>query len=249
MRILSNANRTSGGTEFGQLFTQWVEQARTGGDRHAVGCRSAIQTAHPRAGGLCDGSTCRPIPQMCTSFVVAVQQSLGHPAQVDGRRACPSDIADSRQEHSDDPALLRVEAPVRESLAVRLTVGDTLQVDVPALEEEVEGRIDEIVPFAERGARTMLVKVSVPRTDGRLFAGMFARVGVPGDVRARLLVPEAAIERVGQLDFVRVLGEGGALERRLVTTGGPAAGGRVEVLSGLRGGERVSVGVRAVGVD
>ncbi|MCA9502450.1 MAG: efflux RND transporter periplasmic adaptor subunit [Myxococcota bacterium] len=148
-----------------------------------------------------------------------------------------------------DPALLRVEAPVRESLAVRLTVGDTLQVDVPALEEEVEGRIDEIVPFAERGARTMLVKVSVPRTDGRLFAGMFARVGVPGDVRARLLVPEAAIERVGQLDFVRVLGEGGALERRLVTTGGPAAGGRVEVLSGLRGGERVSVGVRAVGVD
>ena len=31
-----------------------------------------------------------------------------------------------------DPTLLRVEAPVRESLAVRLRVGDPLRVDVPA---------------------------------------------------------------------------------------------------------------------
>ncbi|MFQ5698065.1 MAG: efflux RND transporter periplasmic adaptor subunit [Myxococcota bacterium] len=49
-----------------------------------------------------------------------------------------------------DPALLRVEAPVRESLAVRLRVGDPLRVDIPVLGEPVEGRIDEIVPFAER---------------------------------------------------------------------------------------------------
>ncbi len=140
-----------------------------------------------------------------------------------------------------DPTLLRVEAPVRESLAVTLEVGDSLAVDVPALGEPVDGRIDEIVPFAEPGARTLLVKVSLPRSDARLFAGMFARVAIPAGERWRLLVPGAAIERVGQLEYVTVLAAGDVPERRLVTTGEPALAGRVEVLSGLQAGERVRV--------
>jgi RND family efflux transporter MFP subunit len=140
-----------------------------------------------------------------------------------------------------DPALLRVEAPVRESLAVRLRVGDPLRVEVPALGAAVDGRIDEIVPFAERGARTLLVKVALPRSDERLFAGMFARVAIPAGERRLLRVPEAAIERVGQLEFVTVAAPGGAAERRLVTTGERVQAGFVEVLSGLRAGERVQV--------
>lgn len=138
-----------------------------------------------------------------------------------------------------DPALLRVETPVRESLAVQLDVGDPLTVDVPALGEPVEGRIDEIVPFAERGARTLLVKVSLPRTDARLYAGMFARVAIPAGERRRLIVPDAAVERVGQLEFVTVATPGGEPERRLVTTGERARSGYVEVLSGLQAGDRV----------
>jgi hypothetical protein len=118
---------------------------------------------------------------------------------------------------------------------------------VPALGAPVEGRIDEIVPFAERGARTLLVKVSLPRSDARLFAGMFARVAIPAGERRRLLVPEAAVERVGQLAFVTVVTQEGAPERRLVTTGELAAEGLVEVLSGLRAGERVATGEAPVG--
>jgi membrane fusion protein, multidrug efflux system len=138
-----------------------------------------------------------------------------------------------------DPTRLRVEAPVRESLAVHLTVGDVMRVDVPALGEPVEGRIDEIVPFAERGARTLLIKVSLPRTDGRLFAGMFARVAIPAGERRRLLVPDLAVERIGQLEFATVIDSDGSVERRLVTTGEPAGDQAVEVLSGLQAGERV----------
>ena len=138
-----------------------------------------------------------------------------------------------------DPALLRVEAPVRESLAVGLGLGDVLRVEVPALGGPVDGTVDEIVPFAERGARTLLVKVSLPRTGARIFAGMFARVAIPAGERRRLLVPEAAVERVGQLEFATVVHSDGRLERRVVTTGEQARGGTVEVLSGLAGGERV----------
>lgn len=137
-----------------------------------------------------------------------------------------------------DPALLRVEAPVRESLAVRLGVGDSLRVEVPALGEPVQGRIDEIVPFAEAGSRTLLVKVSLPRSDARLFAGMFARVAIPAGERTRLLVPERAVDRIGQLEYVDVVVGDGA-DRRLVTTGERAEAGRIEVLSGLQAGERV----------
>jgi len=140
-----------------------------------------------------------------------------------------------------DPALLRVEAPVRESLAVRLAVGDAVRVDVPALGEPVLGRIDEIVPFAEPGARTLLVKVSLPRTDARLFAGMYARIAIPAGERQRLLVPAAAIERIGQLEFATVVDDEGAAERRLVTTGEGAGDAKIEVLSGLRASERVRV--------
>ncbi len=140
-----------------------------------------------------------------------------------------------------DPSLLRVEVPVRESLAVALAVGDVLRVEVPALDETLEGPIDELVPFAEPGARTLLVKVRLPRTDGRLFAGMFARVAIPAGVRRRIVVPERAVQRVGQLESVLVVSESGEVERRMVTTGQRAGAARVEVLSGLTPGERVLV--------
>jgi RND family efflux transporter MFP subunit len=139
-----------------------------------------------------------------------------------------------------DPSALRVEVPVRETLAVRLDVGDALRVEVPAVETQVEGVVDEIVPFAEPGARTLLVKVRLPPRPG-LFAGMFARVAIPADARTRLVVPEASIERVGQLEFATVLVEDGTATRRLVTTGRRLSPERVEVLSGLAEGERVLV--------
>lgn len=138
-----------------------------------------------------------------------------------------------------DPTVLRVEVPVRESLAVRLAVGAPLKVQIPSLEEEFEGVIDEIVPVAEPGARTLLIKARIPY-DERLFAGMFARAALPAGERARLVAPERSVERVGQLEFVMVVGEGGP-ERRMVTTGPRLEEGLIEVLSGLAAGERVAL--------
>jgi len=143
-----------------------------------------------------------------------------------------------------DPNLLRVEAPVRESRAVTLEVGQALRLEIDALGRTFEGTIDEIVPFAEPGARTLLVKVRLPVHDEQIFAGMFARVAIPAGESRRLLIPAGVVERIGQLEFVQVLGPEDALERRLVTTGTRADGDRVEVLSGLRAGERVRVASR-----
>jgi RND family efflux transporter MFP subunit len=139
--------------------------------------------------------------------------------------------------HIYDPAMLRIEAPVRESLAVGLRTGQALAVE-SMRSAPLRGAIDEIVPFAEPGARTLLVKVRLPQ-DPALFAGMFGRVEVPAGEATRLLVPRAAIERVGQLEFVTVLRADGGVERRLVTSGRDRDEEEVEVLSGLAEGERV----------
>jgi RND family efflux transporter MFP subunit len=139
-----------------------------------------------------------------------------------------------------DPSVLRAEIPVRESLGVGLKLGDTLRVEVESLGLRVDGTVDEIVPFAETGARTLLVKVRLP-ANPRLYAGLFARAAIPAGERTRIVVPEAAIVREGQLEQVWMAGASGAAALRAVTTGERLPDGRIEVLSGLDPGERVRV--------
>jgi len=135
-----------------------------------------------------------------------------------------------------DPTALRVEVPVRETLAVRLSLGQTITVEIPALGETAKGAIDEIVPFAETGARTLLVKIRLPQ-DPRLFAGMYARAAFPAGRETVLAIPAELVQRIGQLEFVAVVGPDGAQERRAVTTGQDLGAGLVEALSGLSEGE------------
>jgi RND family efflux transporter MFP subunit len=137
-----------------------------------------------------------------------------------------------------DPGLMRLEAAVREGLAVHLAPGQRLDVDVEALDLSLVGEIDEIVAAAEPGARTFLVKIRLPRNP-RLFSGMFGRVRIPAGASVRVVAPVSAIERIGQLEYAMVADDAGGLARRMVTTGPAVGTSGVEVLSGLRAGERV----------
>lgn len=140
-----------------------------------------------------------------------------------------------------DPSVLRLEAPVRESLAQHLVVGQRVHVLLGASSGKIDGEVEEIVPQAEPGARTFLVKVRFPPQPG-VFSGMFGRIEVPAGERERLRVPASAVDRIGQLEFMTVVSEEGRPGRRLVTTGALDEAGDVEVLSGLAAGERVGIG-------
>lgn len=140
-----------------------------------------------------------------------------------------------------NPAVLRLEAPVREGLATTLQVGQPLLVHIDALNLDLGGAVDQIVPQSEIGSRSMLVKVRLPPTQG-LYRGMFGRLQIPAGERDRLCLDARAIEAVGQLEFVHVVREDGGIERRLVVTGEHGEGGMVEVLSGLASGETVVLG-------
>jgi membrane fusion protein (multidrug efflux system) len=142
-----------------------------------------------------------------------------------------------------DPRSLRMEVPVRESLLGHLAVGDPLEVRVG--DAVVHGVVDEIVPEAQAGSHSVLVKIGLPREQG-IYTGMFGRVRIPAGTRHRTVVPAGSVERVGQLTYVTTVEDDGTLARRLVTLG-PKADDGWEVLSGLRPGDRVLVGASDAG--
>jgi RND family efflux transporter MFP subunit len=137
-----------------------------------------------------------------------------------------------------DPERMRLEAFVRESMAVKLKPGDAVDVSLEALTLRVQGSVEEIVPQAEAGSRSFLVKVGLPARE-RLYPGMFGRLLLGAGQSVRVLVPQEALVEVGQLRFVIMADAAGS--RRLVIPGAVTADGNVEILSGLRGGEEILV--------
>jgi len=134
---------------------------------------------------------------------------------------------------------LLLEALVREGLIYRVKPRQVMEVEIPALDLKIKGRVSEIIPSADPRTRTFLVKVALPPTPG-LHTGMFGRLLVPVGRRTVVLVPQEALRRVGQLEMVTMKGPDGRWMRVHVTTG-RRLDGKVEILSGLNGGETLAL--------
>ena len=136
-----------------------------------------------------------------------------------------------------NPLSMRIEAAVREELALSLEIGQELQVEIPATGARLSARIEELVPAADPGSRSFMVKAQIGDS-GQLMPGMYARMMVPAGERSLLLVPAERVLHYGQLDLVWV-SEGNAVERRFVRSGREIRPGMVEVIAGLEEGEMV----------
>jgi RND family efflux transporter MFP subunit len=146
-----------------------------------------------------------------------------------------------------DPTSLRLEVPVMENLAIKLSEGDELTVKIDALDEQFVATVDEIVPQAEAASRSFMVKVRLPPS-AELFEGMYGRLMIPAGQRLHLCLNAEAIETIGQLEFVYVVdSQGKNPERRYIKTGRFGRPGRVEVLSGLEANEKVLVKAPSAG--
>ena len=116
-------------------------------------------------------------------------------------------------------------------------VGMQVKVLVPALDNlDVIGEVGRIIPAADAQSRSFEVKVGMPQGLD-LKTGMFARVFIPIGGAGQLMVPEAAIVHEGQLTGVFVVGDQKMARFRLVRTG-KILGDRVEIISGLKEGQR-----------
>jgi RND family efflux transporter MFP subunit len=121
-------------------------------------------------------------------------------------------------------------------------VGTPATVRAPAAAERpIHGRVAYIDPRVDPATRTAKVRVEVPNRDAALRLGMFVDVTFQtGAGGARTTVPRAAVQAIGSRTVVYVATEDeGRFVERVVRLG---AGGRdrVEVLEGLKPGERVA---------
>ena len=132
---------------------------------------------------------------------------------------------------------LQLVAVVRESMATRLKVEQSLPVTLDAINLHCSGTISEIVPEADALSRVFQVKVTGPCPAG-VIPGMFGRLRIPLGERSELRIPRSAIRRVGQIPFVyRKVGEN-RVERTFVQLAGESAK-HVVIASGLSAGDVV----------
>ena len=135
-----------------------------------------------------------------------------------------------------DPTSLRIDANIRESLALTLKIGQPLETFIPAMNKTIYATIEEIVPAADPGARSFLIKAKIEH-NGELLPGMYARIRIPAGKAEQLLIPVDYVKQMGQLDVVWVL-ENNMAVRRFIRIG-QNTGDNILVISGLSEGEEL----------
>ncbi|MCC6877537.1 MAG: efflux RND transporter periplasmic adaptor subunit, partial [Sandaracinaceae bacterium] len=118
--------------------------------------------------------------------------------------------------------------------------GAAARIEVAGAREPLAARVERVVGTIDPETRRAEVYLAAGASGG-LRAGMFARVVIDGDPQDGLAVPATAVLlREGGRSVVYVAGDDLTFEARDVGLGHPVDG-RVPVLSGLIGGERVVV--------
>jgi membrane fusion protein (multidrug efflux system) len=135
--------------------------------------------------------------------------------------------------------VFEIEVPIPDSLVAGLTVGKPLFATRPPSDAGFTGTITELSSTADASARSVLAKIAVP-AGTPVRSGQFVRVLLPGEPARTILVPIAAVAAFGQMDRVFVVSADRRAVLRLVKTGA-ARDDRIEILSGLDGGETVVV--------
>jgi RND family efflux transporter MFP subunit len=130
-----------------------------------------------------------------------------------------------------------IEAAVPETLAATLKVGEPVRIAIPASGAAFTGQVAEISSAADALARAVSVKIAVPAGEN-VRSGQFARLQLPGPERRALMVPASAVSIMGQMERVFAVSDNGRAALRLVKTG-PHRDEHVEILSGVRDGDRL----------
>ena len=151
-----------------------------------------------------------------------------------------------------DTSIMSVELGLPDRLIGRLAPGDTVDVEVSALEGRppFRGRVSEVGVAASAEGRLFRVVIKVPNPDGLLRSGMTARIHIgeppsakPGTVRVPLsaLVTFASDGQAGTNTLAQlavfVARDGKALRRAVKT--GDILNSSILVTEGLRAGEQV----------
>jgi len=123
-----------------------------------------------------------------------------------------------------------------------VSVGSPATIAIPARPKAVlSGRVSYIDPRVDQATRTAKVRVEVPNRDMELRLGMYVTLDFrTGAGERSIAVPREAVQAVGERSvvYVPVEGDEGRFAERPVKLGA-AVGELVQVLEGVKAGERV----------
>jgi membrane fusion protein (multidrug efflux system) len=141
----------------------------------------------------------------------------------------------------DDISLIKVEFSVPEGFLSALQTGMDVRVAVEAYPgRSFEGKVAGIDTRIDPVSRAVALRAEIPNPESLLRPGMLMSVSVLRNPRVALAVPEQSLVPMDERQFVYIVGADGKAERREVKIGARVPG-RVEIVAGLRRGERVVV--------
>ena len=105
--------------------------------------------------------------------------------------------------------------------------------------KELSSKIDYIYPTISADTRTAKIRLTLPNPGGQLKPQMFTNVEIRIDLGKKLTIPDSAVIDTGRGQVVYVDRGNGIFEPREIQTG-LRADGTVEVLRGLKTGEKVA---------
>jgi RND family efflux transporter MFP subunit len=140
---------------------------------------------------------------------------------------------------------LQVTAMVSESDITSIKNGMAVKVLVKSTNQELTGTVSEVSGSAKNTGGQYLVKVNLNKTEGKVLSGMFVNVQFPIENKPqtsivesdKVLVPESALVRQGQLTGIYTIGNKNTAILRWLRIG-KSFGNQVEVLSGLSNNEQ-----------
>ena len=142
----------------------------------------------------------------------------------------------------DDVSVVRVDFEIPDRYLPVLREGSPIVARPDAWADEAfQGRIALLDSRIDAMTRAITARAEFPNPSGRIKPGMLMRVSISHGGRDALAVPEAAVQFEGDQAYVFVIGprgEGLAARKQAVDTG-VTQDGFVEVLGGLKAGDRV----------
>jgi RND family efflux transporter MFP subunit len=149
-----------------------------------------------------------------------------------------------------DMRSLEIEVDVNESYINRVKDGQSVTAMLNAYPDwQIPAHVITTVPAADRQKATVLVRIAFEKLDPRILPDMGVKVTFLRDADAQTteasarpvtLAPKAAVKIENDQSYAFVVDSQGLVDRRAVKTGG-TDGDRVEIVAGLRAGERVIV--------
>jgi RND family efflux transporter MFP subunit len=140
-----------------------------------------------------------------------------------------------------DPSTLRVVATVPQAQVAAIRALGKAKIEVPSLGRWVDVKSMTIVPAADPRTHTTRIRLDLPADVRGVVPGIYARAHFVVGSAPKLLVPRAAVLRRSEVTAVYVVDEQNRARLRQVRLGDAGDETSVEVLAGLKPGERVAL--------